>query len=232
MFVVADIDNTLGQNVHEIKAGLNLLREFSAHYNYCLVTGRSLRALQDIASEIPTGTFVSPWGGGNLFQVEGNLLFSVVPIQGISVVDGLLDYTWINVPCNSPLSYEDEIHTSSRIVQSDGNSVNVGAYKKIPYKDEDSNAGTYRQHRGLSKSWWDLICPWTCPRLHLVTLLKQLNDCPIIYLGDDAPDGDCIGAVDFFLTPANSNLAERSGVILYSSHTELRSRIEGIVESQ
>ncbi len=222
MILITDLDNTLGKDDVTIASALQQIVRLKCATEVCIITGRSLRALAPLEHALPTGVYISPWGGGNvLLRTDQGYRF-VRPPRLLCPAAISPAFTTVAVPCGGEFSSSDEVHRRTFSHGSSEMAV-VGAYcqtasdcgqtKHLQTESPGSFITSARGHKGTT---WSLVVRSQCPRLETVQWVKgHLGDTCVAYLGDDAADGECVSAATVFLAPADSVLAAEEGVLSY-----------------
>jgi hypothetical protein len=225
--LITDIDGTLGTTQCEFRAAFQVLNKLSSTITICLITGRSLKALQDIEQLIPSGTLVSPWGGANLLCRKYDGYSKIGSIRILSSQTSLENFWKVCVPKKNNVSAHDEIlippgkNPSSLYLQC------VGAYREVT-----SNHGSFSRgsiHQGLNGTSWEIVTPWLQPRAALIRMVAKAYNSRVIYWGDDHIDSQAIGSATIVMAPRHTSLSEYKGVITYTTVEEAAYLIENLI---
>ena len=229
--LITDIDGTLGITDQEIQETLTGFRSLLSKCVFCLVTGRSLKGLARLHGAVPQNCYIAPWGGGNIFFYDGIYCTPVRPIRRIFTTHNLDFFTCVMLPVKSQYTEPDERHVlwADRVF-TDG--CPVSAYQQM-LKTKKHSLEKFQQlnthittGRGVL---WLHVSPFLSPRLETVKWFRQT--CPekkIVYLGDAPVDGDCLDAVDFFLTHRKTRLSGIKNTITYDNFSDLPSIISNL----
>lgn len=231
--VITDIDGTLGVTDQEIQETLTGFRSLLSKCVFCLITGRSLKGLARLQVVVPHNSYIAPWGGGNIFFYDGYCT-PVRPIRRISATFNLDSFTCVMLPEKNQYTETDECHVlwADRVF-TDG--CPVSAYQQM-LKTQKRSIETTQQHNTYITTGrgflWLHVSPFLLPRLETVKWFKQkYPEKKIVYLGDSPVDGDCLDAVDFFLTHRESPLSGINNTIVYNDFSDLPSKVSSFIRA-
>lgn len=225
--LITDIDGTLGTSRCEIDNAFKVLHKLSSTITICLITGRSLKALQDIEQNIPPGTLVSAWGGANLLCREYEGYSKVGSIRELLSPISLADFWKVYMPQKREISAHDEILIQPGELPPSLYLQCVGAYREVTLNHASFAIGSI--HQGLNGTTWEIVTPWRQPRAALIRRIAEIYNTSVIYWGDDHIDAQAIGLATIVMAPKYTSLAAYKGVITYATLEEAASSLENLI---